>query len=402
MSAECNTILCRYHEIATKGNNRNMFEKCLMDHLQFLLKDIPGVKAKKVRGRVWVNLADGRNFSEAELGLVREKFLHAFGLETFSPGVMCRPDIDEIRGIVARTSPAYFEPRMASGQAVSFRIRANRSDKRFPLTSKDIEINLAEVIGGMYEHEKLRVDLEKADITVGCELREEFAFVFHETCRGPGGLPLGSNAPVLALLSGGIDSPVACYLMMKRGCRVDFITFHSAPYTPPETLSKVRGIVEHLSKFQGYGRLFACNLAPMQKLIRDKCQPRLRTVLYRRMMLRIAEAVARRRRRFALVTGDSIGQVASQTIININTINEAAKMVVLRPLVTMDKLEAIRIAERIGSFVLSKTQVPDSCTVFAPPSPATAAHLGIVLEDEENLGDYSALLEEIINGIEVF
>ncbi len=228
-----------------------------------------------------------------------------------------------------------------------------------------------------------------------------FSFIYSATYRGPGGLPVGSNSPLLALLSGGIDSPVACYMAMKRGCRVDFLTFHSAPYTPQETVDKVKRVAAVINQFQLPGKLYICNLAPMQKAIRDKCRPELRTVLYRRMMLRIAEAVARRNKRFALLTGEAVGQVASQTVINMSTINAATNMLVLRPLVGMDKNEAVKIARDIGTFDICAEQVPDSCTVFAPPSPATRASLEHAEREEARLGDYQAILDKIISEIEV-
>lgn len=189
-------------------------------------------------------------------------------------------------------------------------------------------------------------------------------------------------------------------MIMKRGCPTDFITFHSAPYTPPETTDKVRGIAGFLNGWQIHGKLHLCNLAPLQKQIRDFCTERFRTVLYRRAMLRIAEQVARQTDCRALVTGEAVGQVASQTLVNMNTINRAIDMLVLRPLVGTDKLETIRIAEMIGSYDLSNTQVPDSCTVFAPSSPATATPESLAEAEERKIPDYPAVLEKIIADIE--
>ncbi|MBP5300038.1 MAG: hypothetical protein J6Y80_01410, partial [Victivallales bacterium] len=190
---------------------------------------------------------------------------------------------------------------------------------------------------------------------------------------------------VLALLSGGFDSPVACYEMMRRGCNVDFITFHSAPYTPPATITKVCGIVRKLNEFQKRGRLVAVNLLPLQKAIRDACEDRHRTVLYRRCMTRLATVVARHFGDQALVTGDNLGQVASQTLANLDVISNATPMLILRPLLTYDKLDIMGAADRIGTAALSLEKVPDSCTVFAPEHPATNAHLDAILADEAKL-----------------
>ena len=397
-----NAIICRYHEIAIKGNNRSMFEKRMVENIHRLLRSIANLKISRVRGRIWIEHKDGNAFDPAELETAEKQLTKAFGLESFSPVIMCKPDMVLIKQAVDDSCRTYFEQAFARQAEVSFRIRATRSNKLFPLDSKQIEIALAEVAAGKYDHSKLNVDLKSADVSIYCEVRHEFAFVYYETFRGPGGLPVGSNSPVLALLSGGIVSPVACYLAMKRGCRVDFITFHSAPYTPPETFEKVKRVATLINTFQLPGRLHICNLAPVQKLIRDKCTPRFRTVLYRRMMFRIAETVARRTRRMALLTGEAVGQVASQTVINMATINAATDMLVLRPLVGTDKNDAVVMSRRMGAFDISIEQVPDSCTVFAPKSPATSAPQDRIIEEEDKIPEYKELLEEIINEIEIF
>lgn len=391
-----NAVLCRYCEIATKGQNRSMFENCLASNILRLLNKIDNIEVPRVRGRLWVQHRERLPFSSDELNFIKENLAKAFGLASFSPGIICKPDIGEILSAVKSSSAHIFEPslRKAGNLSVSFRARASRSNKQYPLTSKDIEIEIAKIIGENYDNERLKVDLEDADITIGCDLREEFAFVFYETYSGPGGLPTGSNARVLALLSGGIDSPVACYLMMKRGCPVDFLAFHSTPYTPPETVEKVRRIVEKLNAYQQPGRLFTCNLAPIQKIIRDTCAERFRTVLYRRMMFRIAEKIAKKNKNKALITGEAVGQVASQTIANLGTINNATDMLVLRPLSGMDKEEIISIAKKMGTYEISIEQTPDSCTVFAPKSPATSVSVERILK-EENKFDVSTLLDEL-------
>jgi thiamine biosynthesis protein ThiI len=398
-----NSIICRYHEIAIKGGNRMMFENTMIENLYFLLEKIKDIKIRRSRGRIWIKHNDGEDFSREELEIIKVQLSgKAFGLESFSPAAMTEPDMESLRLALRQTAADIFNGAFRKKNIVSFKIRARRSDKKFKLTSKEIEIKLATEVAEMFNENRLEVDLTEADVTVGCEMREEFSVVFYETIRAPGGLPAGSNSPLLALLSGGIDSPAACYMAMKRGCRVNFITFHSAPYTPPETVDKVKKIVEVINRCQKPGKLYICNLAPIQKMIRDKCSERFRTVLYRRMMLRIAAAIAEKNRIPALLTGDSIGQVASQTVINMNTINEASPMLVIRPLAGMDKNEAIRIAEKLGTFEISKGQVPDSCTVFAPREPATSAPVAKAGAEEENLGDYQELLTRIANEAEVF
>jgi len=395
-----NSIVCRYHEIATKGNNRNMFEQCLVENTRHLLHNAAPCLVHRVRGRVWVEPAHNGDFSAAELESVKPQLAKVFGLESFSPAARVSVNMDAIRNKALELSQEVLSPVFAEKSSIAFRIRARRSFKKFPLTSQQIEIDLVSAIAEQFGDERFRIDLKHAEYTLGVEVRDEFALLYWEQFKSPGGLPVGSNPRVLTLLSGGIDSPVAAWMIMKRGCPTDFITFHSSPYTPPETTDKVRGIARFLNDWQIRGKLHLCNLAPLQKLIRDCCTERFRTVLYRRAMLRIAEQVAQKTGCHALVTGDSVGQVASQTLVNMNTINRAVEMLVLRPLVGADKLETIRIAEMIGSFDLSNTQVPDSCSVFAPSSPATAMPEALADVEERKIPDYPAVLEKIIADIE--
>ena len=396
-----NAIICRYHEIAIKGGNRSMFEKRMVENMYYLLRKVHDIRISRVRGRIWIERKDKELFTDEQLETIREQLQRAFGLESFSPVIMCEPTMDAMKKAVDSSCRSYFAKAFEAKPVVSFRIRAKRSNKNFELDSKGIEIELAREVGKEYDYDSLTINLEEADVTVWCELRCEFAFIYYDVIRGPGGLPVGSNSPVLALLSGGIDSPAACYEIMKRGCRCDFITFHSSPYTPQATVDKVRRIAHHLNLFQPPARLFICNLAPLQKLIRDKCNPRFRTVLYRRMMFRIARSVAVKHKRQALLTGESVGQVASQTIKNMATIDAAVDMLVLRPLVGADKNDAIALARRIGTFDMSSEQVPDSCTVFAPSNPATAVVLSKILEDEAKIPEYPDMLKEIVESIEM-
>jgi len=393
----CNAILCRYGELALKGMNRGRFEARLGENLRRLLRGIAGVEARRVQGRMWLAKRDGVAFTPGELDLAAEVLPRAFGLTSFSPGWMVPPRLDEIRAAVAAATPSALAPLCAAHAPdvpVRVRVRTSRAWKQFPLDSLAMNVALAETVFALPGAERLTVDLENAELTVGCEIREEFAFVHFASLPGPGGLPVGSHPPVLALLSGGIDSPVAALLAMKRGCPVDFITFHSAPYTPPETVAKMEQLVTVLNRYQAPRRLFVCNLAPLQVRIRDACAERFRTVLYRRMMLRIATQVACRQRHAALLTGDSIGQVASQTIVNLDTINAATWMLVLRPLLGMDKSEIIALARRFGTYELSCLPGVDSCTVFMPSSPATGARRQFV-EREESRIDWQPLVEEI-------
>lgn len=403
-----NAVICRYHEIATKGNNRGFFERTMLENLRRILRiDLPDLRYRRIRGRLWMEFSDHRDFTQSELDLIRRNLeLRGVGLESFSPAIVTQPDLENIEKVVTDAAavviPPAIEQAHSCGKTLRFRIRARRSDKNFPLCSQEIEIKLTALLGGIYGRENLKLDLnDTADLTVGVEVREEMAIIWLESFHAPGGLPVGCNDRVLALLSGGIDSPVACYLTMKRGSGVDFIGFHSDPYTPPETVDKVQRIADYLNTFQQPGRLYMVNIVELQKLVRDNCNPRMRTVLYRRLMFRIAEGIARRRKIGALLTGESLGQVASQTVVNMNTIDNAVNMLILRPLCGMDKLATIDIARKIGTFDLSAEQVPDSCTVFAPDKPSTRVPIADAEAEEARIPGYYEIIEKIVNEIEL-
>ncbi len=397
-----NAIICRYHEIATKGNNRNMFERQMVENIHHLLsRELDNLQVKRLRGRIWVEKNDRSDFSAAEVELIDRKLEQAFGLENYSPAIIVKPEMVTVLQTIAASSKALFDSEIARNKVAVFRSRARRSNKAFPLTSKDIEIAIASEIQKNYPPEALKINLDEAAITIGCEIRDELAIVYYDTVKGPGGLPVGVGGRVLTLLSGGIDSPVAAIMAMKRGCPVGYLSFHSDPYTPPETVGKVKRIAAYLTTFQNKAMHCICNISEIQKLIRDKCNSRMRTVLYRRMMFRIGEIISSRYKFDALLTGESIGQVASQTITNLSTIGSSVKMLIIRPLIGMDKLETIHLAERYHTFELSSEQVPDSCTVFAPDSPSTAVPEYLALKEEEKLGDYRQLLEKIVDDMEV-
>ena len=265
--------------------------------------------------------------------------------------------------------------------------------------SKDIEIDIASMLFRQFG-EAVKIDLENPDISIGIEVREETAVVYYDIVKAAGGLPVGSNPPVLALLSGGIDSPVACNMLMRRGCHVDFLTFHSFPYTPREAVEKTARLAAVLNQWQRPGTLFACNISEVQKLIRDNCTEKFRTVLYRRAMMRIAAKLCEKYSLKAIVTGEAVGQVASQTIENMGVINRAADMLILRPLCGMDKNETILRAKEIGTFDISIEPMTDSCTVFAPGSPVLRAKLHTAEWEESRIPEYEQALQQAFENVE--
>ncbi len=392
-----NAVICRYNEIATKGHNRRQFEILLVQSLRRNLEGLGKLRIMRERGRIFVRFADKtRVFSAADCQLLRDCIPRVCGLASASPGFLTPPEFPAIEAAVLNSFPQVYAAvaaKIPEPQPIQYSMRARRNNRAFPMTSNDLEILFADKF--LDEYPRLHVNLKQADLCVQVEIRQKRAFVFYEQIPGPGGLPAGSGGKVLALLSGGIDSPVACYQMMKRGCNVSYITFHSDPYTPRTLIRKVSQLAKILDVYQNKSQLFAVNLLPAQTHIRTSCQARYRTVLYRRMMMRIATVTAHAIKARGLVTGDNIGQVASQTLANMAVISAATPMLIMRPLVAFDKVESVNLAKTIGTMELSNEDIPDSCTVFAPTNPATRSKLPHILAEEARL-DIPYLLKKCI------
>ncbi len=392
-----NTIVCRYGELALKGGNRRHFERLQVKAIRRALVDLEGLVIDRERGRILLRRKGRAPFSDADLKLVRDRLSQLFGLVTFSPSFQIPSELADIeRCSLELFAQAYAEAEASipGSRPISFRVRIRRADKSFPMESVELGRYLADKIIPHYP--RLTVDLsERAELTLAVELRERHSFIYSHRYSAPGGLPADSAEPGLALLSGGIDSPVACYLAMKRGVHLDFVTFHSHPYTPMDSVHKVARLVQRLNTFQRPGRYFACNMSEAQKIIRDQCTESYRTIFYRRLMMRIASAMTKRLRGQLLVTGEVIGQVASQTVPNLNAIDESAGPIVIRPLICMDKDETVAIARRIGTFDISAEPCADSCTVFAPDNPATGVKMYRVHEDEAAL-DMDAMVAQCL------
>ncbi len=389
-------FLCRYDEIAMKGKNRRQFERQLSQNLLQVLSPLGQLRTLEERGRIFLLPPKGTTFSVEDCDYVREAIQRVFGLSSISPGFMIEPTLPAIEAAVCRTFPSVYETTAAAhatSAPIAYAMRARRSNRQFPMTSNELEIHFAEKLLDLYP--RLTVNLKKPTLCLQVEVRSDRAFVFYDRIPGPGGMPGGSAGKLIALLSGGIDSPVACHSVMRRGCNLHYVTFHSAPYTPPATLEKATRLARALNRYQKPGRLFAVNLLPAQKAIRDNCSPRFRTILYRRMMMRIATIIADFLQAKGLVTGDCIGQVASQTLQNMGVISQASGMMILRPLLGLDKVEVVEKARKIGTYDISKEECADSCTIFAPPSPATSAPLGLILKEEQRL-DISGLIDQCL------
>ena len=352
------SILAHYSELALKGKNRPWFIRRLVRNLHTALA---GLSVKEIRtpmGRIEIVLN-----KEATSDEVRERMSRVFGLANYS--VATRVPLDFVG--MANAIVAMLPPREGVG---SFRVRVRRADQDFATPSPD----LARDLGSRVWHARgWKVDLDHADLVIHVEIIPGAAFCYMGRQAGPGGLPTGTAGRVVALLSGGIDSPVAAWRMMRRGCQVTLIHFHSAPFLSNASQEKARRLAEVLTTYQLRTRLYMIAFGDLQRQITLSVPGDLRVVVYRRMMLRIADRIARHVRAGALVTGDVIGQVASQTLDNIAVIDTASQLTVFRPLVGMDKEEITIQAQRLGTYDISILPDQDTCTLFTPRHPETHA-----------------------------
>jgi len=360
------SALIRYHEIALKKGNRQYFTELLKRNLLAAVKDLGTKEIRSLPARLLLTFKT----DVAEAALI-ERLSGVFGVANFSLVERVERDIEILRArILASLDGRHFE---------SFRIETQRGDKTFPLTSPEINRRLGAAVR---ERSGARVDLENAQFTVTVEVLPRDAFFGFDKIAGAGGLPVGASGRVAALISGGFDSPVAAYRMMQRGCRIIFVHFHSAPFQDKTSQEKVRQLVTRLTRHQFQSRLYLVPFGEIQRRIVAAVARPLRVVLYRRMMLRIGEAIARKEKARALITGESLGQVASQTLDNLAVIEQAARLPILRPLVGMDKQEIIDQARRIGTFDISSIPDQDCCQLFVPRHPATKARFADVEQDE--------------------
>lgn len=362
-------VLVRYHEIALKGKNRPFFVHKLVGNLKRATADLGGVRVRGYEGRVAVEAPD-----EIPWQTLDTRLKTVFGIANYSRVYEANKDVERLKteAVGALTGRSF----------ASFRVTTRRSDKRFPMRSAEIDRALGAAVATATG---ARVDLRHPELTLFVEVLHDRILYSFERLPGPGGLPVGSSGRVLALISGGIDSPVAAWRMMKRGCNVRLVNFHAFPLQDHTMIDKVRDLAAALARYQYRSRLYLVPFAPVQQQIVAACPAPLRVVLYRRFMLRIAELVARRLRAKALVTGESLGQVASQTLDNLATIDAAARLPVLRPLIGMDKGEITDQARAIGTFETSTLPDQDCCQLFVPKSPAVAASLEEVARAEEAL-----------------
>lgn len=374
--------LVHYHELALKGRNRKHFEYRLVHHIRRALKPLTHVHVEALQGRIRVSFEDEAAWPRLELQLKRIFGIVNFSLTRSVPLSHDNPDLTALKTAITSHLPSY--------SYETFRVSAKRSDKRISKTSMEVE---REVGAAVVEQTGKKVNLSNPDLTILIELVPPEAYYSCHRETGSGGLPTGTGGKVVSLISGGIDSPVATYRMLKRGCKAVFVHFHGRPYLSRVSEEKVQDIVKLLTTYQLHSRLHLVPFGEIQSQIVLNSPPPVRVVLYRRLMLRIAEKIAKQEEAWGLITGESLGQVASQTPENIVVVNQASTLPILRPLIGMDKLEIIQQAQAIGTFETSIEPDQDCCTLFVPKHPQTRCDLPNILRVEEQL-DIPTLIQQ--------
>jgi len=375
-------ILVRYGEIALKGKNRYRFEDRLVQNIRNVLRDLNNVKATKSFGRIFIQL-NGESADE-----VINRLKKVFGLISFSPVKKTTLDLEEIKKVSLELTQQ-LEPK-----PLTFKVETKRPNKQFPLKSPEVTDEVGAHI--LINTQDIKVDVHNPDAIIKIEIREEGAYIFSKTIYGIGGMPAESSGRALLLLSGGIDSPVAAWYAMKRGLLVEGVHFHTHPLTSEESIQKVLDLAKQLAVYSGQFKVHFVPFLEVQKEIRDFAPESHNITIMRRMFLRIADGLANKRKALALVTGESLGQVASQTLESMNTINQVTNTPIIRPLITMDKLEIINKAQEIGTYEPAIRPYEDCCTLFVPRNPATKPSLKVA-EKAESYMDIDGLINDAIN-----
>ena len=376
-------IIVRYCEIHLKGKNRGYFEKLLQTNIQNALSGISH-KLKVMHSRYLIE-----NYNEDEYNLIVEKLKKVAGVHTISPAMVVDSDYGAIKEVA-------FE--LCKYRSGTFKVETNRADKTFPLDSMSVSRNLG---GDILENFNLKVDVKNPSFVVNVDIREDGkTFVYNEIIRCLSGMPVGSAGRGLLLISGGIDSPVAGYLTCKRGMKVDCLHFHSFPYTGEAAKQKVIDLTKRIGDFNGGINLYIVSFTHIQEAIHKNCPEEFMITLMRRFMMRIAERLAKRLGDQAIITGESLGQVASQTIESITSSNSVVEnLPVLRPLIMFDKLDIIEISKKIDTYDISVLPYEDCCTVFLPKFPAIKPNLEKVIQAESRL-NVEELIAEALDNIE--
>lgn len=380
-------ILVKYGEIALKGENKSTFEDMLLKNIKRRLKKIGGFEYSRRQSTVYIEPLDGADIDEAVRSLEK-----VFGIGAIQRCAVFPKDFQA----VVNSLGEYLAD--ALGSAKTFKIEAKRSDKTFPMRSPDIQQQLGDAVLDAFPH--LGVDVHEPEVTVRLEIRDNGAYLSAKRIIGQGGMPVGSSGKALLMLSGGIDSPVAGYMMAKRGLVVDCIHYVSPPYTSDRARLKVEKLCEEMTEYCGDIIFYCVPFTEIQEALRDNCPEQYFTVLMRRLMVKIANKVCQRDGYGAIITGESLAQVASQTLQALYCTNAAAELPVFRPVIGMDKIEITEISRKIGTYETSIMPYEDCCTVFSPKHPRTRPKIEEILE-AENAYDFGAMIDEAIARTEV-
>lgn len=382
-------IICHYSEIGLKGKNRIFFERKLKENIKHALNAfIPDsfITIKRLRGRFLIVLTKS---GQESISNIKKVLMNIFGLAYFAFAYESESDLD-----IIKIDSLELMKRLEFN---TFRVTARRIDSKFPYTSQELN---EEVGAEILEKLNKKVNLKYPEATCFIDVLNEGTFLFTEKIQSIKGLPVGVSGTAIVMLSGGIDSPVAAYYAMKRGMRVIYVHFHSVPLVSEASVEKVRDTVAILKKYQPKSKLYLMKFAPIQQQILVDCYEKLRVILYRRYMMKIAEKVAELENAKAIYTGEALGQVASQTIENITVVEESVKLPILRPLIGFDKIEIIAKAQEIGTYEISILPHEDCCTLYVPKHPATKARLIDVQKNEASL-DSESLINDSLETAEI-
>ena len=377
-------VLVRYGEIGLKGANRWVFESILLENIRMALQGLKNVSVVKRSGRILVQT----NGSQDE---VLARLARVFGIVSISPVITVDSEMQDV--MTACSALVGF----LRGKIKTFKVETRRAHKTFPYTSPEI----SRIVGGhlLRRYPALQVDVHAPDVTIYIELRAGETYVYFDVIPGPGGLPVGASGKGLLLLSGGLDSPVAGWLAMKRGIRLSAIHFYSFPFTSERSKKKVIDLGQVLAWYNQGITLHVVNFTPIQETIMARCPEKYRVTILRRMMLRVAEEIAVGQRIQCLITGESVGQVASQTLESMSVIGSVTRVLLLRPLAGLDKTDIVAIARKIGTYEISILPYEDCCSMFVPKHPATKPKLDIIVEAESKV-DWEPLLREAVETVE--
>lgn len=381
-------ILIRYGELTTKGRNRRDFINRLQSNIRRVFQDLPPLTIRSERDRMHIDIEN-----EEQFHILMERLPKVFGIHSFSPVAICKKDLDVMKNLAVQIMDQY------KNEDITFKVEVRRSDKTFPLDSHELQRELGGYVLSHFNN--LSVQVKNPDVELRVEVRKDAIYMMAQIIYGAGGMPVGSNGKTLLMLSGGIDSPVAGYLLMKRGVRIEAIHFFSPPYTSDHSLQKVKDLATELTKFGANIRLHVIPFTEIQVLIKDRVPKNTIMTTTRRLMMRIADEVRKEVGALGIATGESLGQVASQTLESLTAINDVTTTPILRPLIASDKLEIIDIAEKIGTYETSIQPYEDCCTIFTPANPKTKPNVEKVTY-YESFTDFDELIERAVKNREVY